>query len=117
MLGIDVDEASETDVTPTGNDERQPRTFCGWPVTEDIKIPDHWPLARGSAVFAGEPVAVVWRPTSNGAGRPGVYRGQLQADERGDGHRRHSRTGHLSCTKSSAPTSATSGHSEPGDIE
>ncbi len=59
--GIDVDEASEseTDVTPTGNDERQPRTFCGWPVTEDIKIPDHWPLARGEVIFAGEPVAVV----------------------------------------------------------
>ena len=59
--GIDVDEASEseTDVTPTGSDERQPRTFCGWPVTEDIKIPDHWPLARGEVIFAGEPVAVV----------------------------------------------------------
>jgi aerobic carbon-monoxide dehydrogenase large subunit len=59
--GIDVDEASEseTDVTPAGNDERQPRTFCGWPVTEDIKIPDHWPLARGEVIFAGEPVAVV----------------------------------------------------------
>ncbi|MGH3145625.1 MAG: xanthine dehydrogenase family protein molybdopterin-binding subunit, partial [Rubrobacter sp.] len=31
----------------------------GWPVTEDIKIPDHWPLARGEANHAGDGVAVV----------------------------------------------------------
>ncbi len=31
----------------------------GWPVTEDIKIPDHWPLARGEVNHAGEAVAVV----------------------------------------------------------
>jgi CO/xanthine dehydrogenase Mo-binding subunit len=23
---------------------------CGWPVTEDINVPDHWPLARGEGV-------------------------------------------------------------------
>ena len=58
---VDVDEpsGSETDVTPTGAGEAPPRSFCGWPVTEDIKIPDHWPLARGEVNFAGEPVAVV----------------------------------------------------------
>ena len=60
---LDVDEApqSETGVTPTGDDgaEAPPRSFTGWPVTEDIKIPDHWPLARGEVNFAGEPVAVV----------------------------------------------------------
>src|SRR5829696_6925348 len=60
---VDVDEApeSEVGVTPTGNDEAEapPRSFTGWPVTEDIKIPDHWPLARGEVNFAGEPVAVV----------------------------------------------------------
>src|SRR5215212_4352925 len=60
---VDVDEApeSETGVSPTGNDEAEapPRSFTGWPVTVDIKIPDHWPLARGEANFAGEPVAVV----------------------------------------------------------
>src|SRR5918992_5016147 len=64
---VDVDEStgSEADVTPTGSEESAgvseslPRTFCGWPVTEDIKIPHHSPLARGEVNFAGEPVAVV----------------------------------------------------------
>ncbi|HEX2728333.1 MAG TPA: xanthine dehydrogenase family protein molybdopterin-binding subunit, partial [Rubrobacteraceae bacterium] len=32
---------------------------CGWPVTEDIKVPDHWPLARGEVNHAGDGVAVV----------------------------------------------------------
>ncbi len=31
----------------------------GWPVTEDIKIPDHWPLARGEVNHVGDGVAVV----------------------------------------------------------
>ena len=32
---------------------------CGWPVTEDTKMPDHWPLARGEVNHVGEGVAVV----------------------------------------------------------
>jgi aerobic carbon-monoxide dehydrogenase large subunit len=32
---------------------------CAWPVTEDIKIPKHWPVAQDKVCFAGEPVAVV----------------------------------------------------------
>ena len=32
---------------------------CAWPVTEDIKIPKHWPVAQDVARFAGEAVAVV----------------------------------------------------------
>jgi aerobic carbon-monoxide dehydrogenase large subunit len=32
---------------------------CGWPVTEDINVPDHWPLARGEVNHVGEGVAVV----------------------------------------------------------
>src|SRR5918999_3095838 len=64
---VDIDEStgSEADVTPNGGEESAdvsespPRTFCGWPVTEDIKIPHHSPLARGEVNFAGEPVAVV----------------------------------------------------------
>jgi carbon-monoxide dehydrogenase large subunit len=32
---------------------------CGWPVTEDIKIPDHSPLARGEVNHVGDGVAVV----------------------------------------------------------
>ncbi|HEX7169534.1 MAG TPA: xanthine dehydrogenase family protein molybdopterin-binding subunit, partial [Rubrobacter sp.] len=31
----------------------------GWPVTEDINVPDHWPLARGEVNHVGEGVAVV----------------------------------------------------------
>jgi carbon-monoxide dehydrogenase large subunit len=58
---VEVDEAAggEAGVTDTGEAEAPPRSFTGWPVTEDIKIPDHWPLARGEVNFAGEPVAVV----------------------------------------------------------
>jgi aerobic carbon-monoxide dehydrogenase large subunit len=32
---------------------------CAWPVTEDIKIPDHWPLTSDKARFAGDGVAIV----------------------------------------------------------
>jgi carbon-monoxide dehydrogenase large subunit len=32
---------------------------CAWPVTEDIKLPPHWPLARDKARYAGDGVAVV----------------------------------------------------------
>ncbi|HLU53924.1 MAG TPA: xanthine dehydrogenase family protein molybdopterin-binding subunit [Pseudonocardia sp.] len=32
---------------------------CGWPVTEDIKIPDHHPLARDEVNHVGDGVAVV----------------------------------------------------------
>ncbi len=54
--GYAVEESagSETDVS-----ESPLRTFCGWPVTEDIKIPHHSPLAHEEVNFAGEPVAVV----------------------------------------------------------
>ncbi len=32
---------------------------CAWPVTEDIKIPDHWPLAKDKARYVGDGVAIV----------------------------------------------------------
>lgn len=32
---------------------------CAWPVTEDIKLPTHWPVAQGKARRLGEAVAVV----------------------------------------------------------
>lgn len=32
---------------------------CGWPVTEDIRIPEHPPLARGEVNHVGDGVAVV----------------------------------------------------------
>ncbi|GAB3275976.1 xanthine dehydrogenase family protein molybdopterin-binding subunit [Parasphingorhabdus pacifica] len=47
--------SADPDASPPGG----PRSFCAWPVTEDIKIPDHWPVARREVRFAGEAVAVV----------------------------------------------------------
>src|SRR5690606_21449027 len=32
---------------------------CAWPVTDDMKAPDHWPVARGKACYVGDIVAVV----------------------------------------------------------
>jgi carbon-monoxide dehydrogenase large subunit len=32
---------------------------CAWPVTEDTKIPEHWPVARDKARYTGDAVAVV----------------------------------------------------------
>jgi carbon-monoxide dehydrogenase large subunit len=32
---------------------------CAWPVTEDINMPAHWPLARDKARYVGDGVAVV----------------------------------------------------------
>jgi carbon-monoxide dehydrogenase large subunit len=32
---------------------------CAWPVTEDMKSPNHWPIAQDKARFAGDAVAVV----------------------------------------------------------
>jgi carbon-monoxide dehydrogenase large subunit len=32
---------------------------CAWPVTEDMKAPDHWPVALDKACYAGDIVAVV----------------------------------------------------------
>src|SRR5680860_395007 len=32
---------------------------CAWPVTDDIKMSEHWPLAKDKARYAGDGVAVV----------------------------------------------------------
>jgi aerobic carbon-monoxide dehydrogenase large subunit len=40
---------------------------CAWPVTEDMKSPEHWPLAIGTVNFAGEGVAVVVAETREAA--------------------------------------------------
>jgi carbon-monoxide dehydrogenase large subunit len=32
---------------------------CAWPVTEDIKMPTHWPVAQDKVCFAGDAVAVI----------------------------------------------------------
>jgi carbon-monoxide dehydrogenase large subunit len=49
-------------VTEGGDAEDVPddvHTFLAWPVTEDIKVPNHLPIAAREVNFAGEPVAVV----------------------------------------------------------
>lgn len=46
----------------TGEDlasEWQGSLPCAWPVTEDIRMPTHWPVARGEVRHLGEAVAVV----------------------------------------------------------
>ena len=50
---------------------------CAWPVTEDMKHPDHWPLARDEVRFVGDGVAVVLAETHGkprGRGRSGGRR-------------------------------------------
>jgi aerobic carbon-monoxide dehydrogenase large subunit len=46
----------------TGDDLRDawPTSMpCAWPVTEDMKAPEHWPVARDKACYVGDIVAVV----------------------------------------------------------
>jgi aerobic carbon-monoxide dehydrogenase large subunit len=40
-------------------DEWAAPLVCAWPVTDDIKLGDHWPLAKDKARYAGDGVAVV----------------------------------------------------------
>jgi carbon-monoxide dehydrogenase large subunit len=40
-------------------DEWQGSLPCAWPVTEDIKMPTHWPVAKDEVHHQGEAVAVV----------------------------------------------------------
>ncbi len=65
ILGVDVSAALELPgvvAVFTGEDlagEFAIGLPCGWPVTEDIKVPDHPPLARGEVNHVGDGVAVV----------------------------------------------------------
>ena len=66
---------------------------CAWPVTEDIKSPTHWPLARDKARYAGDGVAVVVAETPRARqGRRGAGRGRLRAAAGGHGRRRRRST-------------------------
>ncbi len=40
---------------------------CAWPVTDDMKAPEHWPLATGKACYVGDIVAVVVADSRYGA--------------------------------------------------
>jgi carbon-monoxide dehydrogenase large subunit len=64
ITGIDVAAAKERPGVIgvfTGRDfgDEQGSLPCAWPVTEDIVIPDHPPLAVEEVRYAGEPVACV----------------------------------------------------------
>ncbi len=53
---------------------------CAWPVTEDIKMPPHYPLATDEARFQGDGVAVVIADSrGRGERRGGAGRGRLRA--------------------------------------
>ena len=111
---------SEADVTPNGSEESAdvsespPRTFCGWPVTEDIKIPHHWPLARGEVNYAGEP----WPCLATDRYKAQDALEYIEVDYeplwRGETWRMRSKMDSRWRTRSSAPTSATPGRSRPG---
>ncbi len=40
---------------------------CAWPIVDDIKIPEHWPLTKDKARYAGDKVAMVVADTRAGA--------------------------------------------------
>jgi carbon-monoxide dehydrogenase large subunit len=52
-----------------------------WPVTEDMKHPDHWPLAKDYACFAGDGVAVVVA-TGRAAAKDAVELVEVEYEER-----------------------------------
>ena len=92
-----------------------------WPITEDIKVPVHFPLTKDKIRFNGDAVAVVVAETREQA---------LDAAETVDGRRRPSASGHghrrplwptaASSTRSSSPTSrstgATAAAADQGDL-
>ena len=88
---------------------------CAWPVTEDIKMPPHFPLAVDEARYPGRRRRGRHRrePCAR-QGRGGAGRGRLRAaPARSPTSRRRSRTARRSSTRSSGRTSATSGSSRP----
>jgi carbon-monoxide dehydrogenase large subunit len=64
-LSLDKRAQGGADVTPTADQtgeepvDEEHKTFLGWHVTEDIKVPHHPPVAIDEVNYAGEPVAVV----------------------------------------------------------
>jgi len=57
----DGEPGDDVRVTPTGDPQATapPMSFCAWPVTPDIRIANHWPVAREEVNYAGEPLAIV----------------------------------------------------------
>ena len=65
IVSVDVSAARESEgvvAAFSGADlaaEWQGSLPCAWPVTEDMKAPNHWPIAQDKARYAGDAVAVV----------------------------------------------------------
>ena len=64
-------------------DEWAAPLVCAWPVTDDIKMSEHWPLAKDKARYAGDGVAVVVADEPRARqGRRRARRGRLGAARR-----------------------------------
>ena len=85
---------------------------CAWPVTADIKLPTHWPVAQDKVRYAGDAVAVVVADSREHAvdavGAVDADYEQLEAVLDLEGA---IADGALCCTTTSAPTRATRGRS------
>jgi xanthine dehydrogenase molybdopterin-binding subunit B len=73
IASIDVSEALESEgvvAVFTGAElvDECPSLPCAWPVTEDMKLPGHPPMAVDKVRHAGDPVAVVVARGSSGVG-------------------------------------------------
>jgi carbon-monoxide dehydrogenase large subunit len=64
---------------------------CAWPVTEEMKSPTHWALARDKARYAGDGVAVVVAESRALARTRRRLVSALRAACSGDGRRRWAR--------------------------
>ena len=86
---------------------------CAWPVTDDIKMTEHWPLAKDKARYVGDGVAVVVA-TSRALAKDaaGARRGRLRAAPGRHRPARRWRTAPRSSTTTSAPTCRASGGSK-----
>ena len=87
---------------------------CAWPVTEDIKLPPHYPLAVDEARFQGDGVAVVIADT-RGAAKDAAELVEVDYEplDAVPTSRRRSQRALRSSIPTSERTSATSGHSRP----
>ena len=59
--------SSRCSPVPTCVDDFAAPLPCAWPVTDDMKHPEHWPLTRDEVRFVGDGVAVVVAETPQAA--------------------------------------------------
>ena len=90
---------------------------CAWPVTEDIKMPPHFPLATDEARFQGDGVAVIVaeKPRAREGRRGARPRSNTSSSTPWGTRSGPSKTAHRSSTTISRRTSATCGSSRDWD--